>query len=522
MKKRKMMSLVLAMTMTAALAGCGSDAGSASQQSAGSAQKADGAASAANQESAGERVPLRWLTTGDAAAKVIKEDDRIVEEINNRLGIDLTVEIVPEGSTEKVNVAMASGDFPDVVTGAFGTSATQQWIDDGMVIALNDYMDADPDMKAWLEEYAWSAEEGNYYGIPFITQYNAANTLIIMRQDWLDDLGMSYPETLDEMKAVLEAFTFDDPDGNGQDDTYGYTAEKLSGSGSTPFDWVFFGNGLKYADYALDANDNVIPWFEDPSFIPSMEYIKELWDSGVVDPELMLNDTSKKEEKFYQGKSGAMLAPLFRHVSRHENSVRELNPDASIVYGPAPKGAGGSYGLSKQGKGGMLTCITAACKNPAKAAEFMNFMVSKEGNELLRLGIEGIHYTKNGDEIEFNEEERAKDAFSPDGWAHALAWGSFYWPLESNYIPNTDPNRERAQESVITATDSQVKNLINQKTAVEIEKASVVDDIFVQYFNDMLQGKIGIAEGTKKLSEEWRSQGGNEILEAVNEYYHSK
>ena len=50
-----------------------------------------------------------------------------------------------------------------------------------------------------------------------------------------------------------------------------------------------------------------------------MQYIKELWDSGVIDPELMLNDSTKKEEKFYQGKSGSMLAPLFRHVSRHES-----------------------------------------------------------------------------------------------------------------------------------------------------------------------------------------------------------
>ena len=150
----------------------------------------------------------------------------------------------------------------------------------------------------------------------------------------------------------------------------------------------------------------------------------------------------------------------------------------------------------------------------------MNFMVSEEGNNLLRLGIEGIHYTKNGDEIVFNEEERAKDAFSPDGWAHALAWGSFYWPLESNYIPPTDPNKDRIQETVELATDSQVKNLINTRTATEIEKASVVDDVFVQYFNDMIQGKISIEEGAQKLSEDWRSQGGEEILEAVNAAYH--
>ena len=337
---------------------------------------------------------------------------------------------------------------------------------------------------------------------------------MIIRQDWLDNLGLSYPQTLDEMKDVMLAFTNDDPDGDGQNNTYGYTAEKPG-----QFDWVFFAYGLPYADYSLDENDQVIPVFEDPAFVKGMTYIKELWDAGAIDPELMLNDMSKKEEKFYQGKAGMMPAPLFRHVTRHENSVRELFPDASICYDLSPAGPDGARGLSKQGKSGMMTCITAACKNPDKAAAFVDFMVSEEGNNLLRLGIEGIHYTKDGDEIVFNEEERAKDAFSPNGWAHALAWGSFYWPLESNYIPVTDPNRERALHTVDLATQCQVPNLIKQKTQVEIENGAAVDDIYTQYFSDMLQGKLSIEEGVEQLSKSWRSQGGEEILEAVNAEY---
>lgn len=65
-----------------------------------------------NTADSAERVPIRWLTTGDAAAEAIQDNDRIIEAINEKLGIDLTVEIVPEANTEKVNVAMASGDFP--------------------------------------------------------------------------------------------------------------------------------------------------------------------------------------------------------------------------------------------------------------------------------------------------------------------------------------------------------------------------------------------------------------------------
>lgn len=519
MKAKKVTGLLLAFVMAFSMTACGNSTSTSadSAESSGSGEEA-----AQDQADSSERVPIRWLTTGDTAAEVIEDGDRIIEEINNRLGIDLTVEIVPEGNTEKVNVAMASGDFPDIVTGAYGTSATQQWIDDGMVISLNDYMDSSPDITAWLEDYEWSAQDGNYYGLPFITQYETANSLVIMRQDWLDNLGFSYPETLDEMKEVLNAFTFNDPDGNGQDDTFGYTAQKLTDSSSTPFDWVFFAYGLEYADYTLDEDGNIIAWFEDDSFVPAMQYIKELWDSGVIDPELMLNDSTKKEEKFYQGKSGSMLAPLFRHVSRHESSVQELYPEATISYGLPPKGPDGASGLNRQGKSGMFTCITTACENPDKAAEFLNFMVSEEGNNLLRLGIEGIHYTMDGDTVVFNEEERAKDAFSPDGWAHALAWGSFYWPLESGYLPDTEPNRERALETVELASECQIPNLIKQKTAVEIENASVAGDVFTQYFSDMLQGKIGIEEGAQKLSEEWRAQGGQEIIDSVTEVYQTQ
>ena len=468
-----------------------------------------------------ERPTLRWLTTGDAAAKPIEENDRVIQAIEDKLGIDLVVEVVPEGSVEKVNVAMASGSLPDIVTGAFGTSATQQWVKDGMVIALDDYLAAAPALKKRLDEdYAWDLTDGKHYGVPFITQFKSANTLVVMRQDWLDKLNLKYPTTLEEMKAVLLAFTKNDPDGNGKDDTYGYTATK-PGSNGSPFEWVFFGYGIPYADYSLDKDGNVIPFFEDPAYVEAMKYIKELWDAGAIDPELMLNTNPKKEEKFYQGKTGAMQAALFRHVNRIESSLKQLYPDASIAYGMAPKGPDGKFGLSKQGKNGMYTCVTADCKAPEKAVALLDLLLSEEGINLVRLGIEGVHYTKDGDKIVLNEEERAKDAFSPNGWAHALAWGVFFWPLESSYLPETEPARDRALESVELATACQVKNLISTKTPLEVKNGGMLADIEVQYFSDMLQGKIGIEEGIKKLSEEWRKQGGEELLKEINEIYKS-
>jgi ABC-type glycerol-3-phosphate transport system substrate-binding protein len=411
---------------------------------------------------------------------------------------------------------MASGDFPDIVTGQYGTSATQSWIDNGMVIPLNPYFANNPSLRDWLEkEYAWDADaRGNFYGVPFINQYNRANALITTRSDWLTRTGLKYPATLEEFKALLTAYVKNDPDGNGRADTIG-----LSVTRGYLFPFVFYAYGQKYADYELDSRGNIIPFFEHESFIPGMTYLKDLWDNGLIDTEYQLNDGPRTEEKFYQGRAGVIIPALYRHVSRIEGNLKKISPNAAIVFGLPPKGPGGTFGLSAQGKGGMFTAITKAGKYPDKAAAFINFMLSPEGNDYVRLGIEGIHYTRQNGRILMNETEREKDAFSANGWAHPIAWGTFYWPLESGYLPENEPDRDRALESIKLATEAQVPNLIKRQTAAEIRDGSIVNDIVQQYFTDMLTGRIGIREGQAALSRAWRAQGGEGILADVTAAY---
>ena len=47
---------------------------------------------------------------------------------------------------------------------------------------------------------------------------------LLIRKDWLDNLGLEVPTTLDELFDVMYAFTYNDPDGNGKNDTWGYGA----------------------------------------------------------------------------------------------------------------------------------------------------------------------------------------------------------------------------------------------------------------------------------------------------------
>ena len=468
-------------------------------------------------------VELTYLTTGDQAAKPLQPGDRIIAEINNRLGIRLNVQIVPEGAVDKINAAFASGDLPDVVTTKFPAESVSQWISEGIIIPIDDYLGAMPTVKQKLENgLQWTAIDGKYYGYPFISQTDKSNYTIQFRADWLEKLGIEPPTTLDEFYEALKAVTTQDPDGNGKDDTYGFSTNKPNpGETFNAFQFVFFAYGLPYADWALDEQGKVIPIFEHPAFRQGMAYLRKLMEEKLIEPEFMVNDRPMKEQKFFQGKIGFMEGPLFRHVSRIEGGLQKVNPEGKLGWTAPPAGPDGKRGMPVKPKGGLLTSITSASKHPEKAAELIEFLLSKEGRDLLQLGIEGIHYTGEGDQIVYNEAEREKDGFAANGWAHPLAWGNVTWPIDENYLPLIEPQRERAQQSVQLASQYIMPNLVNKKTEAEIRYSSVLNDIYNQYFLDMLSGKKDIDTGIEELSRKWREQGGDEILKEVSEAYES-
>ena len=509
---KSMVALLLSAAML--LTACGQTPASSAPQSSTTGNGAQSTPAAPE-----KRDDIVWLTTGDGAAKPITENDRIVAAINEKLNINLIMKIVPESDVTKVNVAMASGDLPDIVTGANGASATNQWIKDGLLLPMNDYLPSNPNLNNLLvTDYPWSAVDGKYYGLPFVSLYKVSNQTISFRQDWLDKLGLKVPENLDEFYTTLKAFAENDPDGNQKKDTYGITSSGAVGN----FDFIFYAYGRPYADFALNDKGEVIPWFEHESFALGMQYLRKLWDEKLIDPEFMLNSKEKMEEKFYQSKAGFMTTYLFRHVNRLEGNLKKLVPEGKLGYSLPPKGPNNDFGYSGANKDGLFTAVTVNCKAPDKAMALIDFLVSKEGEELVRLGIEGVHYTKDGDKILYNEAEREKDSFAANGWCHPLAWGSLAWPIDAMYLPETEPDRDRAVESAKLAGESIKPNLVKSKPNAQVEYGKMVEDVYNQYFIDMLTGKLSLETGIPELSQKWRSQHGDEILAEANALYQAQ
>ena len=60
----------------------------------------------------------------------------------------------------------------------------------------------------------------------------SGRSVLNIRKDWLDKVGMTAPESFEDVVEIARAFTTQDPDGNGQNDTWGLALNKTMGENS--------------------------------------------------------------------------------------------------------------------------------------------------------------------------------------------------------------------------------------------------------------------------------------------------
>ena len=139
--------------------------------------------------------------------------------------------------------------------------------------------------------------DGQLYGVPCLNVEGKYN--LFMRSDWLDTLKLSVPETLDELKEVLRAFTQDDPDRNGKNDTYGYGGVGVWGANGEfmPFFGAF---GVMPGYYSLSGN-RVVTHSISEEYKQSLMYIRDIVAKGYVHPEVFIMDGNQAEQMFVNG-----------------------------------------------------------------------------------------------------------------------------------------------------------------------------------------------------------------------------
>lgn len=333
-------------------------------------------------------------------AEVPEKNCPLYDEIEKDLNIKLNINyVLAANAFDKINTTLAGGDMPDVLMLLNDTQRNdlvQQAADAGMFWDLTDYLDDYPLLKENVEPYLNSMTyNGQIIGIPRRTMDRTGG--LILREDWLEKLGLQVPRTLDNLYNVFKAFTYDDPDGDGVDDTIGLAT---AGIKNRPLQAA---SGITAWDYFVneDAKD-VESWYTQPGYKVYLDFFKKCYDDGVITPDFASINGPQGRDMFNQGKAGAFTANFANvGVGNAHDSLFASNPDAKIVCLTELEAPDGSLCcVGSEGYYGMYVFPKSAVKTEEELRGILDFFEYTCQPDMVKkyaFGEEGVHYKFDAD-----------------------------------------------------------------------------------------------------------------------------
>ena len=258
---------------------------------------------------------------------------------NMGINLDLAWSTTADHYDEKASLTIASGELPDMMWVNF-----QDYMDMAEAGLLEDLTDVYEEYcsdftKSLFEDNPYIMEglkvNGRMYGLPYaVGSADGQNFCYLnIRQDWLDNLGLEAPKSFDDLKKVAIAFTEDDPDGNGKDDTYGICLNKEVIGGLAGADPVMQAAGA-FNDLWLEKDGDLVYSNVQPEMRDALQFLQELYAAGAIDPEFMVKDSAKAKDEFVAGKAGMMygMAWASSQAAAVEESIPGADQVSVIVY----------------------------------------------------------------------------------------------------------------------------------------------------------------------------------------------
>ncbi|KAJ3197818.1 hypothetical protein HK101_000135 [Irineochytrium annulatum] len=527
------------MVLATTLAACSSGAGSAENE-----------AEPNTQQDAGGPLtkydpPIKLTSTMNETGKEsLAEGDTHANNIWTRgykdeLGIDVSYEwIVPDANyNDKMNVTLASGDLPDVLK----VSAVQfeQLHEAGMLEDLTEVYDK---YASELVKEFMSAEDGaglkpvtkdgKIYAMVSFPGSLDSSDMIWIRQDWLKKVGLEAPKTMQDVIQIAEAFTFEDPDGNGKDDTYGIALNK-----DLPINAFLLGYHGYLETWIKDASGQVVNGTIQPEVKEGLRELQTLYQKGVLDPEFGVKDFAKMMEDVNAGKSGMFFLPQWAPFQ--VSSM--IKKDKNIDWMPYPVQSIDDQPAKTQNHlslGGIFA-VRKGYEHPEALIKLLNFQAEKMFGESAKEeraaylnGLTGLGFhNATVSNLPANKNVKAQDEVEQalqtgDTSGLELEAKLFYDDIMDYRNGNLDkwhmerifgPESSQGVIKYYRDNDLIVMNeFIYAPTRTMNTKQATLDKLRAETFLKIIYGNLSIDEFDNFVAN-WKKLGGDEITQEVNE-----
>ncbi len=302
-------------------------------------------------------------------------------------------------ASEQFNILLAGDELPDIVGYAWNNFAggPDKAIEDEYIYKLNDIFDKyAPNLRKYFDENpdldkALKTDTGSYYTFPFVRgdEIMTVGNGLIIRQDWLDDLGLEVPETIDEWTNVLKEF---------KEKKNADAPLTSAGTGiRTPFMAAYDMTNSFYLD-----NGEVKFGPAQPAYKDFLITFKDWYSKGYLDNNITSNDGIINDANMLSGKSGASMGWVGSGLGKWTQAAASTGVEpyklAATPFPVLEKGQKPEFGIKDSRlmpQSGVA--ISTNCVNVELAARFLDFGYSEEGHTLYNFGIEGESFDWVGD-----------------------------------------------------------------------------------------------------------------------------
>lgn len=362
-----------------------------------------------------EREIIEITVTGSRNAYCDNwEDTEFAKSVLERFGIKLIDQsFSSEEWTVQYGLLFASGELPDLfVNTGWNMNTVSDYGSQGFLLSLNDLIetsgvyckavfDANPDMQRIV-----TSPDGNIYclvngsAIPA----NMANRNWI-NEKWIENVGMTYPETLEDLYAVLCAFRDQDANGNGD------PSDEIPASGTILHEIVLNALGIPTksssgAGFYVNAEDEVTMIATDALYKVFLTYMHQYYEEGLLDSATFVQSGSEFNAKIGEGRVGAytLAAPWLYESEETAWDYRYFGGLTSEYN--SNKIVGASSGVDSW----AAVAISASCAHPERVFEMLDWLYSDEGSTVGFIGEENVGWKW------VNEAEGDWARVLPEGW----------------------------------------------------------------------------------------------------------
>ncbi|CAM5403175.1 sugar ABC transporter substrate-binding protein [Streptomyces spiroverticillatus] len=353
---------------------------------------------------------------------------KLTQAFEKATGHKVKVTAIFDDFETKLQQRAAQKKLPDLVMndvtqlGAMNSQGLLREIDLGRIKNSKDLIDRGLESGKSLD--------GKQYALPYSAQASA----LLIRKDWRAKLKLDTPKTWDDFAAMAKAFTTQDPDGDGKQNTSGLAAPLSTKRGYASW---YFSNFLWAAggDFITEAGKGTYkPAMTSKESVEAMQWFRDLGcKDKSVQPGSVTMDTPPTNETFEAGKTGMFVVGPYL-LPRFDES---LGKDKYEVV-PMPKGPKDATVLAEGGS----VYLMAGSENRAGQDAFVDFAISAEGQKVGMAGDTGfvvqLPVNKTVDITQVRPDPRWQT------YAEAYRTSGRYAPS----IPNWTPVRQATADTV--------------------------------------------------------------------------